>query len=626
MKIKSRGDAPRLEINEAELKKEALQKPISRVKQAEAARVKARKRLRQSVDSIDARSSNSYHAEAPDAKSAAAQSASVKRIQRQHSTEFVKRLNTEPASKSSVLKSAAPESIQSRLHSVSELETPRSRLKSGAAGQVIRRELHKQIEQDEADNTGLQAAHTLERSGETALYTSSQLREARTSYHLKQAVRAEQRVDRANTHFLQKQQEIEQPKSGSNPSSRAHQKKAIKKEYMKAKAGKATSRTAASRSAQKAARKSEKAAGSILKKKGTWLVLGLAGLLAVVMNMLSSCTPLVEASLQAIVMGTYPAEEADVKAAERAYRDMEKELEREMEDYERYHPGYDEYIVDADDIWHDPYALIALISAYHGGEEWTIDSAYLTIEMLYEWQYVVDESVTTETRYRTEEQEGTRTVTDPVTGQPYTEIYTYDASVPYTYSTCTVTLENKNLSHAPVYIISREKVGLYAMYMSTLGNMPGLFTGAHASTLKDPLEYDVPQELLDADPKFALLVEEANKRLGYPYVWGGYDPETSFDCSGFISWLFTSTGINNIGHMGATTLYGYSDHVAPHEAKPGDVIFFEGTMGDDVGGITHCGLYVGNNMMVHCGNPCSYADLTESYWVEHFYGFGRLYD
>ena len=626
MKIKSKGAAPRLQFTEAELKEEALQKPISRVNQAEAARVKARKHLRQSVDSLDEHSSHSYHAEVSEIKPSGDQSASVKRIQRKQSTEFVKRLNTEPTSKSSVLKSAAPESIQSRLHSVSELETPRSRLKSGAAGKVLRKELHKQIEQDEADNTGLQAAHTLERSGETAVHTGSQIRDVQTTHRLKQAVRAEEKVDRANIRFLQKQQEIEQPKNGSNPSSRAHQKKAIKKEYRMAKAGKSTGRTAASRSAQKAAHKSENTAGTILKKKGTWLVLGLVGLLAVVMNMLSSCTPLVEASLQAIVMGTYPAEEADVKAAERAYRDMEKQLEREMEDYERYHPGYDEYLVDADDIWHDPYALIALISAYHGGEEWTIDSAYPTIEMLFEWQYVVDERITTETRYRTEEQEGTRTITDPVTGQTYTETYTYDASVAYTYSICTVTMENKNLSHAPVYIMSREKVGLYAMYMSTLGNMPGLFTGAHASTLKDPMEYDVPQELLDSDPKFALLVEEANKRLGYPYVWGGYDPETSFDCSGFISWLFTSTGINNIGHMGATTLYGYSDPVAPHEAKPGDVIFFEGTMGEDVGGITHCGLYVGNNMMVHCGNPCSYADLTESYWVEHFYGFGRLYD
>ena len=601
---KEKRKSVRLNFSESELKNPELQKPIEQVQKAQHYAGKVRKRLHQTVDGTAENPSRLHHAETADAKPAADQTVTVKRIQRQQSTEFVKRLNTEPAAKSSVLKSAAPESIQSRLHSVSELEAPKPRLKSGAAGKALRNELHKQIEQDEADNTGLQAAHMLERSGETAVHTGSQIRDVHTTRRLKQAVRAEEKVDRVNIRFLQKQQEIQHPQTGSNPISRARQKRAIQKEYRMAKAGKSTGRTAASRSAKRAVHNGEKTLGTIIRKKGTWLLAGLVALLMVVMNLMSSCTPLVEAALQAIVMGTYPAEEADVKAAERAYRNMEKELEREMEDYERYHPGHDEYIVDADEIWHDPYALISLISAYHNGEEWTIDSAYPTIEMLFEWQYVVEESVTTQTRYRQEGEE----------------------QIPYTYTICTVTMENKNLSHAPVYIMSHEKVGLYAMYMSTLGNMPGLFTGAHASTLKDPLEYDVPQELLDADPKFALLVEEANKRLGYPYVWGGYDPETSFDCSGFISWLFTSTGINNIGHMGATTLYGYSDPVTPHEAKPGDVIFFEGTMGDDVGGITHCGLYVGNNMMVHCGNPCSYADLTESYWVEHFYGFGRLYD
>ena len=546
---KEKRKSVRLTFSENELKNPELQKPIEQVQKAQHRADKARKRLHQTVDGTAENSSHLHHAETADAKPAADQTVTVKRIQRQQSTEFVKRLNTEPTEKGSVLKSAVPDSIQSRLHSVSELEAPKPRLKSGAAGKALRNELHKQIEQDEADNTGLQAAHTLERSGETAVHTGSQIRDVQTTRRLKQAVRAEEKVDRANIRFLQKQQEIQHPQTGSNPISRARQKRAIQKEYRMAKAGKPTGRTAASRSAKRAVQNGEKTLGTIIRKKGTWLLAGLVALLMVVMNLMSSCTPLVEAALQAIVMGTYPAEEADVKAAERAYRDMEKQLEREMEDYERYHPGHDEYIVDADEIWHDPYALISLISAYHNGEEWTIDSAYPTIEMLFEWQYVVEESVTTQTRYRQEGEE----------------------QIPYTYSICTVTMENKNLSHAPVYIMSREKVGLYAMYMSTLGNMPGLFTGAHASTLKDPLEYDVPQELLDADPKFALLVEEANKRLGYPYVWGGYDPETSFDCSGFISWLFTSTGINNIGHMGATTLYGYSDPVTPHEAKPGDV-------------------------------------------------------
>lgn len=572
----------RLIFSEEERKTDGLQKPISQVKKAEQQVDRIRRRL--------------YKANHPEFQ---AEVSKLSAPQDRKAFDNILRAGI-PERKTA----ASTADIPQRLIVEESLIGKVPKKHDSLIGQTMKAELHREISKAEEDSTGLQAAHTLERSGETALHTADQGKLIGQKHRLHQTEQAVKRLDHANVRFLQAKHEMEHPKPAGNPFARSYQRRMIQKEYAMAKAGKATGRTAASRSAQKAVRKGEKAAGSFLKKKGTWLLLGLVGLLVVVMNMMSSCTPLLEAALQAIVMGTYPAEEADVKAAERAYRNMEKELEREMEDYERYHPGHDEYIVDADEIWHDPYALIALIFAYHGGEEWTIDSAYPTIEMLFEWQYVVEESVTTQTRYRQEGEE----------------------QIPYTYSICTVTMENKNLSHAPVYIMSREKVGLYAMYMSTLGNMPGLFTGAHASTLKDPLEYDVPQELLDADPKFALLVEEANKRLGYPYVWGGYDPETSFDCSGFISWLFTSTGINNIGHMGATTLYGYSDPIAPHEAKPGDMIFFEGTMGDDVGGITHCGLYVGNNMMVHCGNPCSYADLTESYWVEHFYGFGRLYD
>ena len=449
-------------------------------------------------------------------------------------------------------------------------------------GKTVSGEVHRQVEQNEEDNTGLQAFHTSERLGEGTLHTAQQLR-----YKSQQ-----------HTHKKQ-----EQGKSHSQ--SRSYQRKAIRREYMKASAGRSTNRNA-QKAVKKTAETSESVITFIAKKKSFLVILALVAMLMFLMNALSSCTPLVEAALHALVMGTYPAEERDVKAAERAYKSKEDVLKRELERYERYHPGYDEYVVEADtgDIWHDPYALISIISAYHGGEEWKIDDVYGTIELLFDWQYKVTETVRTVTRYRVEG----------------------ETRIPYAHSICTVTLEAKNLSHAPVYIMSREKMGLYALYMSTLGNMPHLFSGAHVSTLKEPLRYDVPQELLDADPQFALLVEAANSCLGYPYVWGGYDPSTSFDCSGFISWLFTSTGVNNIGHMGATTLYGYSDPVRPEDAKPGDVIFFEGTMGEDTGGITHCGLYVGNNMMIHCGNPCSYADLTDSYWQQHFYGFGRLYD
>lgn len=461
-------------------------------------------------------------------------------------------------------------------------EKPPEKPGQGFLGKTVSGEVHRQLAQNEEDNTGLQALHTSERLGEGALHTAQTLRY------------------KSQQHTYKKQAQ-----GKSHEQSRIHQRKAIRREYMKASAGRSTNRNA-QKAVKKTAETSESVITFIAKKKSFFVILALVAMLMFLMNALSSCTPLVEAALHALVMGTYPAEERDVKAAERAYKSKEDELKRELERYERYHPGYDEYVVEADtgDIWHDPYALISIISAYRGGEEWTIDDVYGTIEMLFNWQYKVTETVRTVTRYRVEG----------------------ETRIPYAHSICTVTLEAKNLSHAPVYIMSREKMGLYALYMSTLGNMPHLFSGAHVSTLKEPLRYDVPQELLDADPQFALLVEAANSCLGYPYVWGGYDPSTSFDCSGFISWLFTSTGVNNIGHMGATTLYGYSDPVRPEDAKPGDVIFFEGTMGEDTGGITHCGLYVGNNMMIHCGNPCSYADLTDSYWQTHFYGFGRLYD
>ena len=246
MKIKNKGAAPRLQFTEVEMKEEALQKPISRVKQAEAARTKARKRLHQTVGSVDERFSHLHRAETVDANPAANKTSSAKHSYRHRSMEFVKGTAATSTAQKTGLKSVAPESIQSRFHAVSDLEAPRSRLKSSAAGQAIRNELHKQIEQDEADNTGLQAVHTLERSGETAVHTGLQLREVQTTHRLKQAVRAEEKVDRANIRFLQKQQEIQHPQTGSNPISRARQKRAIQKEYRMAKAGKSTGRTAAS--------------------------------------------------------------------------------------------------------------------------------------------------------------------------------------------------------------------------------------------------------------------------------------------------------------------------------------------------------------------------------------------
>jgi cell wall-associated NlpC family hydrolase len=187
-----------------------------------------------------------------------------------------------------------------------------------------------------------------------------------------------------------------------------------------------------------------------------------------------------------------------------------------------------------------------------------------------------------------------------------------------------VKLENKDLSHLPVVSMSHHTMGMYALYMATHGNMEGIFHGPHAVPLKDPMLYDIPQETLDADPTFARLMEEATKYIGYPYVWGGASPETSFDCSGFVSYVFTASGVYNTGRLGAKGLRSLCRNVPVDQAKPGDIVFFDGTMGEGVAGITHCGIYVGNNMMIHCGSPLGYANLNDSYWRQHFHSFGRV--
>lgn len=412
------------------------------------------------------------------------------------------------------------------------------------------------------------------------------------------------------------------PRQTSNPLSKAHQKQHMKQAFM--------TRAREQKTAGAAIENVPEVFRRFLPKSGEQRIhlfpmALVCSLLLFMTGGLSSFMPLGEAVSHAFIMGTYPAEEADVLAAERAYCEMEKELEDELDHYEARHPGCDEYNIKAQEIWHDPYALCAIISAYLGGEEWTIDSAYPVMERYFKLQYVLTEKITIETRYRTEQRVGQQLVTDPQTGAQRWESYTYEVEVPYTYRICDVKLENKNLSYQPVYSMSREKMGLYALYMSTLGNMPDLFAGKpHASQLKDPLLYDVPEEYKQADPQFGKLIEEAEKYLGFPYVWGGSSPDTSFDCSGFVSYVFTNSGVYNTGRLGATGLYGICQKITAAEARPGDLIFFEGTMGEDVGGITHVGLYVGDNMMIHCGNPITYADLTRTYWQQHFYGFGRI--
>ena len=306
---------------------------------------------------------------------------------------------------------------------------------------------------------------------------------------------------------------------------------------------------------------------------------------------------------------TAAAQGAARRIKEAAYAGLEADLQYELDNYESLHPGYDEYRFNLDTIGHDPYVLISILSALHEGV-FTVDEVQSELQTLFDRQYTLTETVTVEVRYRTE----TRTDSD---GNEY------EVEVPYDYYICTVTLENFDLSHLPVYLMDEEQLSLYAAYMSTLWNRPDLFGTAeypNASTLKEPTYYDIPPEALE-DETFAAMISEAEKYLGYPYVWGGSSPSTSFDCSGFVSWVINHSGWS-VGRQTAQGLYNLCTPVSSAQAKPGDLIFFVGTY--DTAGVSHVGIYVGGGMMIHCGDPISYANINTSYWQSHYFSFGRL--
>ena len=472
-------------------------------------------------------------------------------------------------------------------------------------------EVHRQIRRVEDDNTGVQAAHETEQGAERGMgLVVRSARRARLS---------------ASRHTEQAAQAIRpQAPPSSNPLSRWRQKRAIRRTYMTGQAAGETARSAA-QAGGAVARAKRGVKALVARSRKTYLLGGaLVALLAFVMNGLSSCAPLVQSAMQSLVIAAYPAGDEDLLAAERYYANLEKELQNELNHYASHHPDFDEYRIEADDIWHDPHALMALISAHANGE-WTVDDAYGYMDRLFEKQYILTEDIEEETRYRREWVTRYRREEDAETGNVTWVPYQVEEDVPYTYRICNVTLDNFNLSHLPFYVLSRKGVGRYAMYISVLGMREDLFRGnPYASTLREPGEYDIPADVME-DETFRRLMEEAEKYIGYPYVWGGDSPETSFDCSGFISYVFAASGVRDVGRLGATSLYGRCTPIAPQEARPGDLIFFEGTISGEEG-ITHVGLYVGGNHMLHCGSPIGYADLTDSYWQNHFYGYGRLYE
>lgn len=564
---------PRLQFSDADLAEPKLEKPIKRVKKAEAKADKAQAKIPKK-------------------------------------TVVKKERGFDPAT--------GKVKTQLRFEEVDKKKPP-SKLTHAvqdAPANLVLSQVHREIAQSEDDNVGVEAAHKMEEAVESG---GRLVQSAHRTHQLKPyraAIRAEKKLERANIDALQKKAEIDSPTS--NPVSKWQQKQAIKKQYAAAKHNQAAQTTAkaaenTAKAAKKAAEKAEKAGKYVWEhRRGFAIAAAILLMLAFLLNGLSSCSVIMDGVGSGIAASTYPSQDADMLGAEAQYCAMEAELQCYLDTYESTH-DYDEYHFDLDTIEHDPYVLISMITALHQGE-WMLDEVQGTLQMLFDRQYILTEDVVVETRYRTE----TDTWTD-ADGNTHTDTY----QVPYDYYICTVTLENFNLSHVPVYIMSEEQLGMYATYMATLGNRPDLFPGSGyigkyvAGSYTD---YDIPPEALD-DEVFAAIIKEAEKYLGYPYVWGGSSPSTSFDCSGFVSWVINHSGWD-VGRLGAQGLCNICTPVSSANVKPGDLVFFTGTY--DTPGVSHVGIYVGNNMMIHCGDPISYANLNSSYWQSHFYRYGRL--
>ena len=486
----------------------------------------------------------------------------------------------------------------------------------GTAGWSAHGFVHGKVYEVEHENVGTEGAHRSELMGEAALRHGTRYAKKRIREHPARAVhKAEAQYIKARADYQFRMAAQENPELAKNAVTRYWHKQKLKKQYAKQarQAAKQTAKQGA-KAAGKTAAATEKLAEravAFVKRHPVGALIALACVVLVLslQSCASSLVSLGNAAAGAVGATTYPAEDGDMLGAEAAYCSLEAELQHYLDTYESTH-DYDEYHFDLDAIEHDPYVLVSILSAWHEGK-WTLADVRPTLQMLFDRQYTLTENVVKERRYYIE----TDTWTDEE-GNTHTDSY----RVYYDYYICTVTLDNFNLSHLPIYIMGEEKVSRYSLYMATLGNRPDLFPGSsYVGKYTSPPEgYEVPGEYLD-DETFAAMLSEAEKYLGYPYVWGGSSPATSFDCSGFVSWVVNHSGWN-VGRLGAQGLYNICTRTS--SPRPGDLVFFKGTY--DTPGVSHCGIYVGDGMMIHCGDPIQYANLNSSYWQAHFYAYGRL--
>ena len=497
--------------------------------------------------------------------------------------------------------------------------------------------IHRQVSaNNQDDNTAVQAVNTSAEAAEAGAHAVDHAIYSKKLKSYEKAERLQAKSDVANVEAIYQQRMAEHPEEFSNPVSRWQQKKAIRKEYAAARRAEETAANASTAAregaagvkslGQRLAEFKDKALEYVAEHPQAFFVIGaLAILLIIVSSALSSCSAFLPGGSSAVIATTFTANDEDIIGANNDYKALEAALQRKIDNIESSYPGYDEYNYYLDEIGHDPYQLAAYLTVLF--EDYTRSEVQATLHTLFELQYELKLEEKVEIRCRTETRTGTSTHTDPETGEVTEEDYEYEVEVPYEYYILNVTLTNKNLGHVITESggMNEDQAERYAILLRTKGNKAYLFADdPYVSTSNEYLKYDIPGEAL-TDARFANMIREAEKYLGYPYVWGGSSPSTSFECSGFVSYVINHCGNGwNVGRMTANGLMDHCAIIRPGEAKPGDLIFFQETY--NTSGASHVGIYVGNGMMIHCGNPISYASINTSYWQQHFYCYGRIPD
>ena len=480
---------------------------------------------------------------------------------------------------------------------------------------------------DQDNNSGVEAAHFTEGSAEGAARAGSRFQYGRKLRQYKKLERLEKKGNKDAVDSIFAERMKSDPQAGSNLFSRWRQKQAIKKEYAAAKAGAAAAENTAAgtaKAAQGTASMTEKAFQFV--QSHSHIIIGIAAvglLVLVIAGSVSSCSVLINGGGNVVLGTSYTAEDEDLKGVETDYTRLEDKLRKQIDRIETDHPGYDEYRYNLAEIGHNPYELASLLTVEF--ENYTRSQVQARLQSIFEAQYELKLEEKVEIRTRKETRVGYRY--NPITGTGHT--YTYQVTVQYEYKILNVTLLNRGVDYvARNSGLTDDQLQRYEVTLECRGNRDDLFAGIAfttpdgAGSSGEYQDYDIPGEAL-TDEKFRKMITEAEKYLGYPYVWGGSSPSTSFDCSGFVSWVINHCGNGwNVGRQTANGLMGKCDIVPKSEAKPGDLIFFQKTY--NTSGASHVGIYVGNGMMIHCGSPISYASIETSYWRQHYYCMGRI--